>query len=237
MKVIGVTGRSGSGKSTFSDYLGKKENVGVIHVDDLVGQAKKKYFKAFTTKGKYHNDSSGEKNNPVINTKIKTILYKNKYFFKMLMSLRAFLVKKPILRKLEGFKKEGKSLVIIDDWALCFQSKDVLDRINTIYVTERKSLKRRIGLVSRDNMSLREVTIGDIPFALKYVKYPSEYIRINNDSTKEELFAKAKKVYQEYIPPTFDERYKINNLGRDLTLGQALRNTREYNKNKEHGQN
>ena len=237
MKVIGVTGRSGSGKSTFSDYLGKKKNVGIIHVDDLVGIAKNKYFKAFTIKGKYHNDPSGEKKNPVLNSKIKTMVYKNKYLFNLLMFVRSSLVRKPILDKIEEFKKDGKELVLIDDWALLREHKDVLKRINTIYVTERKSLDRRRGLTARDGMSLRDVTIGDIPFALRYITYPDIYPRIHNGGSLGELFKQATKIYQEFVPPTFDERYRIENLGRDLTLGQALRNTREYNRNKEHGKN
>ena len=47
MKLIGVMGNGGSGKTTFTNYLDNKDNVGVIHVDDLVGEVKKKYFGAF----------------------------------------------------------------------------------------------------------------------------------------------------------------------------------------------
>ena len=47
MKLIGIMGKPGSGKTTFSDYLGRKDTVGVIHVDDLVADIKKKYFKFF----------------------------------------------------------------------------------------------------------------------------------------------------------------------------------------------
>ena len=45
MKLICVTGKSGAGKTTFSDYL--KENskdIEVIHIDDLLRDIKLKYF-------------------------------------------------------------------------------------------------------------------------------------------------------------------------------------------------
>ena len=43
MKLIGVMGNGGSGKTTFTEHLDKRENVGVIHVDDLVGEIKRKW--------------------------------------------------------------------------------------------------------------------------------------------------------------------------------------------------
>ena len=46
MNLVGVTGKSGAGKTTFSNYL--KENskdIEVIHIDDLLRDIKLKYFK------------------------------------------------------------------------------------------------------------------------------------------------------------------------------------------------
>ena len=37
MKIIGVMGNGGSGKTTFTTYFEQKTNVGVIHVDDILG--------------------------------------------------------------------------------------------------------------------------------------------------------------------------------------------------------
>ena len=45
MIYIGVTGKSGAGKSTFSDFWSTKSNVGVIHFDDIVDEVKMKYLK------------------------------------------------------------------------------------------------------------------------------------------------------------------------------------------------
>ncbi len=50
MIYIGVTGKSGAGKTTFSNFWSTKSNVGVIHFDDLVDDVKKKYFKLFIVK-------------------------------------------------------------------------------------------------------------------------------------------------------------------------------------------
>lgn len=45
MKLIGVTGKAGSGKTTFSDILSQKDDIGVIHIDDILRDIKLKYFK------------------------------------------------------------------------------------------------------------------------------------------------------------------------------------------------
>lgn len=41
MKLIGITGKAGAGKTTLSDMIAKHQNVGVIHVDELLKKVKK----------------------------------------------------------------------------------------------------------------------------------------------------------------------------------------------------
>ncbi len=38
MKLIGITGKTGSGKTTLSNMIAINENVGVIHVDEIRGK-------------------------------------------------------------------------------------------------------------------------------------------------------------------------------------------------------
>lgn len=47
MKIIGIMGNGGSGKTSFSDALASKESVGIIHVDDLVGNVKENILNFF----------------------------------------------------------------------------------------------------------------------------------------------------------------------------------------------
>ena len=91
MKLIGVMGNSGSGKTTFTEYLGTKSTVGVIHVDKLTGEVKKKYFWAFL-QGKDKNTTENTKNNPKLRPGAKAIFYKNKTMFNILMAIRNKLI-------------------------------------------------------------------------------------------------------------------------------------------------
>ena len=40
MKLIGITGKAGAGKTTISNIMAQNYNVGVIHVDDVLKEVK-----------------------------------------------------------------------------------------------------------------------------------------------------------------------------------------------------
>ena len=151
MKLIGVMGNGGSGKTTFTNYLDNKDNVGVIHVDDLVGEIKKKYFGAFL-QPKENNTTESTKSNPKVKTEVKEFFYKNKFAFKLLMAVRSKLVEKELNRQIKEFKMDGKRVIIVDDWALPTH-KNLLPNFNQIYFLRRGIISRRQGLVERDGLS------------------------------------------------------------------------------------
>lgn len=202
-------GNSGSGKTTFSNALASKSKVGVIHVDELVGEAKMKYFRMFL-QPKENNSTESTKKNPKLKAGAKEIFYKNRLLFRFLMKVRSRLVSGSIERKIEEFRNEGKELVVIDDW-LVNSHKKLLPRLNHIYVMNRKYLERRKSLKERDALSREELNITDFPYALDFVKIPkgSNVTNIKNDGTIEDLKQKALDEYSKYVAPTFDERYKV----------------------------
>lgn len=210
MKIIGIMGNGGSGKTTFSNALSEKSSVGIIHVDDLVGEAKKKYFKLFLKSNEKH-ESESSSDNPKLKSGAKEFFYKNKFAFNFLMKIRSLLVSPEIEKKLEEFKKEGKELVIIDDWVLSTHKK-LMNKLNHVYVLQRKYQARRTGLSQRDNLSKQELKVADLPYALGFVKIPNneKVSSIDNNGTIEELRTSAFEIYSRYVQPSFDERYKID---------------------------
>lgn len=211
MKLIGVMGNSGSGKTTFTEYLGTKSTVGVIHVDKLTGEVKKKYFWAFL-QGKDKNTTENTKSNPKLRPGAKAIFYKNKIMFNLLMTLRNRLIGKELKNKINEFKKQGKSLVVIDDWAITTQ-KELMPELSHIYYMHRDFGMRRKALKTRDNISEMEAKLYDLPYALKFVRPPKrdsgKVTYISNKGTIEELYSKAEEVYKERGKLTFDERYSL----------------------------
>ena len=233
MKIIGVTGSSGSGKTTFTNFWKDKEGVGVIHVDDLVSHVKKKYFGMFLEKGRSRKEEASDEENPTLKLKAKAFFYKNKYLFKMLMGLRSFLIKKEFIELLDQYKREGKSLVVIDDWALGTH-KYLEGKISKLYVIKREFVSRRTALKSRDNSDEKELKVIDAPYALNYMKKADvdSITVVENDGSFEDLEKKARGEIEQFIVPTFDERYRVNINERRYTVRRAVENTLNYNKNR-----
>lgn len=209
MRLIGVMGNSGSGKTTFTEYLETKHSVGVIHVDSITSDIKKKYFRLFLQR-KDKNTTESTKNNPKVKMAAKAIFYKNRLTFNLLMKIRNKLIGKELEREIEEFKRDGKKIVVIDDWALPTQ-KNLLPKISHIYIMKRRFSDRRKDLIKRDAISIEEAKLYDLPYALRFIQTPkgSNVSSINNYGTIEELYASAEEVYQSFGELSFDERYSI----------------------------
>lgn len=231
MKIIGIMGNGGSGKTSFSDALASKESVGIIHVDDLVGNVKRKYFKFFLQPKKNNTTESTEKN-PKLKSGAKQFFYKNKIAFNFLMKLRSMLVTPQINEKLSEFKKEGKELVVIDDWVLSTHKK-LMNKINHVYILDRNFFARRKGMKQRDDLSIEELKISDLPYALEFVKLPigENVTHINNNGSLNDLQEKAFIELSKYVTPTFDERYKIEpNKLTPVNLSKLMSSVKNYSK-------
>lgn len=221
MKLIGVMGNGGSGKTTFTEHLDKRENVGVIHVDDLVGEIKRKYFKLFL-QPKENNTTENTKANPKLKSSSKKIFYQNKFAFKFLMKVRSKLIEKELNRKIEEFKGNGKGLIVIDDWALSTHKK-LMPKFNHIYTVERPYLSRRKGIQERDALTTKEAKVNDLPYALGFLKpaVGENTSIIKNDGTIKELQNKADSEYESLGELTFDEKYSVRDR---INLRSATQN-------------
>ena len=226
MIYIGVTGKSGAGKTTFADFLAQKSNVGVIHFDDIVDQVKLKYFRFFLDKKK--ND---EKNGPVkLNNNWKKRIYGNKFTFKLLMRMRDRLTRKEFQKRMMELRRQGKDIIVVDDWMLV-SHKDLCSKCKKIYVVSRRFNQRRKGLKERDNASIEEAKIVDLPFALGYAKKPvgPNVEVINNYGNLEELHKVAEEKYEEIGILGFDEKYQIKDKGVHARLRQVSKETKVVN--------
>lgn len=129
------------------------------------------------------------------------------------MKLRSVLVSSEIQKQIDNFKKEGKQLVVVDDWVLSTHKK-LINQLNHIYILNRKYQARRNGLRQRDNLSTEELKIAGLPYALGFVKMPvgENVTYIDNNGTISELQEKAHSICSKYVEPTFDDRYKLKDV-------------------------
>lgn len=226
MKLIGVMGIGGSGKTTFTEQLDKRENVGVIHVDNLVGEMKRKYFKIFL-QSQENNTTESTKNNPKLKSGFKKIFYKNKFAFKFLMAVRSKLIEKELNKQIDEFKSSGKGVIVIDDWALPIHKK-LFPKLDHIYTVERNYLSRRKGIRARDALTTEEVKVNELPYALKFFKSAtgSNTSIITNNGSIEDLQNKADLEYEKLGELTFEEKYFVKEK---IDLRKATHNLNRNN--------
>lgn len=212
MKLIGVMGNGGSGKTTFTGHLEKRANIGVIHIDDLVGEVKKKYFKMFL-QAKENNTTENTQANPKLKSGAKKFFYRNKLAFNFLMAVRSKLIEKDLSKKIEEFERNGKDLVVIDDWALSTHKK-LYNKLNRIYTVERPYLSRRKGIQERDALTTDEAKVYDLPYALGFLKRAEGENTevITNSGTIKELQDRADLEYERLVGFTFDEKYSCKDI-------------------------
>ncbi len=204
MKLIGVTGKSGAGKTSFSNFLGERKNVGVIYVDDIFNHVKATKLKRHV-KGKNKNNQV-----KIFNTKTRYFINNHKLTFRISMAVKSYLIRREVQRQIADFKREGKDAVVVDSIHLRY----LLDRkmFHTMVLVERNYQSRKKSLEERDEITKAEIIERDLPFKRKFssVEWKDFDYIITNNLGKEELKAASQKVYDEAVGiKTFDERYKI----------------------------
>lgn len=207
MIVIGVTGKSGAGKTTFTDYLGERKNVGVIHLDDMVNRVKEASFQKQIRKRNNNND-------PVLlPSNLHAVINNNRFVFKAFCRIKKHFLKDRIADEIKRFKAEGKDAVVIES---CYLT-DLVDRklFNKIICVKRPFKKRVQAVMEREQESESKIDMvtRDMPYKrrISSVKESDFDYVILNTNGKDELKNASEKIYDEVIGiQTFDEWIKVD---------------------------
>lgn len=207
MIVIGVTGKSGAGKTTFTDYLGERKNVGVIHLDDMVNRVKEDRFQKQIRKRNKNND-------PVLlPSNLHAVINNNRFVFKAFCRIKKHFLKDRIAEEIKRFKAEGKDAVVIES---CYLT-DLVDRklFNKIICVKRPFKKRVQAVMEREQETESKVDMvtRDMPYKrrISSVKESDFDYVILNTNGKDELKNASDKIYDEVVGiQTFDEWVKVD---------------------------
>ena len=207
MIVIGVTGKSGAGKTTFTDYLGERKNVGVIHLDDMVNRVKEDSFQKQIRKRNKNND-------PVLlPSNLHAVINNNRFVFKAFCRIKKHFLKDRIAEEIKRFKAEGKDAVVIES---CYLT-DLVDRklFNKIICVKRPFKKRVQAVMEREQETESKVDMvtRDMPYKrrISSVKESDFDYVILNTNVKDELKNASDKIYDEVVGiQTFDEWVKVD---------------------------
>ena len=152
MRIIGVTGMSGAGKTTFSNLLGERKNVGVIHLDELVDGIKDDKFKD-NLYGRSKNDA------PVLlPLKVHEVINNNKFLFRAFSFVKKQMIKDKLAEEIKRFKN-------IDN---------IIYSNNTLQITYKKGKNNLLELmdflkkerVKYNNIFVERPTLNDVFLSL-----------------------------------------------------------------------
>lgn len=150
MKIIGITGNSGSGKSTISKLISKNYEAKIIDADKIAKEMTKnngEYLQAI--RQAFGNDVI--KNNELDRKKLADIVFLNRAEKEKLDGLTFEYVVEEIKKELEANQKLNYEYIILDV-PLLFESKldEMCDYIIGVIAPKTEKIKR---ICKRDNLS------------------------------------------------------------------------------------
>lgn len=183
MKIVGLTGGIGSGKTTVAKLFAEFNNV-AVYIADV--EAKKLLNSSAVIKEKVELEFGKEsyKNNELDRTYISDIVFKDKSKLQTLNKI----VHPEVRKHFQDFiKKQTNKAFIIYEAAILFESKSNLlcDFIITVYVDLETKIER---VISRDNTTKKEVLnrmknqLNDTPKLLQ-----SNYVIFNKNIQETKL--------------------------------------------------
>lgn len=197
MKIIGIFGKSGAGKTTLSKLIQSydRENIEILHLDTIFDRIKKKAFKRDVIE-----QTDSDKNQILtVNPKLKNRLLKIKIIGDIIQSstIRNMLGSIIIQRKISQARKTGRKAFIIEGIHLndfkVIENSDVIIRIEAPFVTRLNRVsKRETKSVDKEKM----VLLDKVFFKGKRSKY--KYFIENNEDI-EKLKGHAKQIYDTEI--------------------------------------
>lgn len=185
MKIIGVTGNSGAGKTEVSKILKKKYNAVVIDADKIARGITTNNIECLNEiRANFGDEIICD--NKLNRKKLSHIIYNNKTKRNLLNSITFKYILEEINTEINSNRENGVEYIIIDA-PLLFES-NLIDKCNIIIgIIADKSIK--ISRVKERDM----ITKDDVKSRLKaqkgdwFFKHKCNYIIKNNFSTLEEL--------------------------------------------------
>ena len=156
MRVIGLTGGTGSGKSTVSAYL-KKRGCCIIDADEIARQLTSPGGEALDPIREKFGDSVFYDDGTLDRKKLGNIVFKDEEKLKILEEITTKIVIRKITDKIHQMKESGYEGIVILDAPLLFEfGMEGLADENWLVICDRERRIKR--LENRDGLSRHEIT-------------------------------------------------------------------------------
>ena len=155
MKVIGLTGGTGSGKSTVATYLENKGCV-IIDADEISRELTKPGGEALEPIRRRFGDEVFFENGTLNRKKLGTIVFNDNVKLRSLEAITTDIVVRKVLEKVDHLKNQGFDGIVILDAPLLFECgmKDCTDE-NWLVTCDLENRIQR--LIDRDGISRQSI--------------------------------------------------------------------------------
>lgn len=143
MKVIGITGGVGSGKSQILDYLHDKYGATIYVADDVSKKLQKKGGKCYEPIVEYFGTEVLEENGEIDRMKLADIVFNDKEKLEKLNSIVHPAVKEAVRDKIKREEKKKTNLFFLEAALLLEEHyEEICDELWYIYVTADRRMQR-----------------------------------------------------------------------------------------------
>lgn len=192
MKIIGITGSSGSGKTTVSKILSKELNAKIIDADQVVKQLQQKGNKYYKEIVQVFSKEILQEDGNLDRKKLAEIIFQAELKKERLNQLTY----KYVVEEIKEQVKNSKEEYIIIDAPLLIESKlnEICDTIIAVISEKQKQIKR---ISKRDNIEEKNAKLRlDAQKDNKFYKLNADYIVENNGGNYDEFMGRVRKLVQ-----------------------------------------
>lgn len=193
MKVIGITGSSGSGKSTATDILEKELKAKAIYADEIVKQMQQKGSKYYEKIVELFGEEILQEEGNLNRKKLAEIIFQDKDKKEKLDNLTYKYVVEEIKKQIQ----ESKVDYVIIDAPLLIESKlnEICNVVIAVISSKEEQIKRicKRDKIEESNAKLRLEAQEDNEF----YKINADYIVENNGGNYDEFVGRVRKLVQE----------------------------------------
>lgn len=193
IKIIGLTGQSGSGKSTVSKYF-QKRNILVINADALVREIYNANSPCVKTIAATFGDDVLDKNSEIIRTILAKRAFSSKESTEKLNAIVHPFVTYELLKRINIAVQGGERYILYDAPQLFESNADLICDVIISVVAEKDLRLKRI--CARDNIDSKTAELRmNVQFDEDFFRRNSDFI-IENNSDLEFLENQAEKYYK-----------------------------------------
>lgn len=194
MKIIGITGGIGSGKSTVLKLLKEEYNAYIVETDVLAHKLMQRGNKTYINIVNGFGETILDENKEIDRAVLGTLVFQHEEKLKLLNSIVHPDVKQYIRSDIDAKKQQGKVDLYIIEAALLIEDgyKEICDEIWYIYADEELRIKRLLN--SRGGTRQKWLDVIRNQANDKYYRANCEHI-VNND----EDFVKTSGIIKELL--------------------------------------